>query len=140
MIDIDNQTTYTINEKNLEHVLSTLTQKDIELIVTSNAHIKEINKQHRSIDKPTDVLSFPYEDMPMAPLGSIMISADYVKNKAQELGHSEDDEFTLLFIHGVLHLLGYDHECDSGEMRAMEEKLIVQLGLPKSLIVRTEGE
>ena len=139
MIDIDNQTDYTVNEKFLDTIVTLLTQKDIELIITSNAQIQEVNKEYRGIDKPTDVLSFPYEAMPMAPLGSIMVSADYVKNRAQEFEHSEDDEFSLLFIHGILHLLGYDHECDNGEMRAMEEKLILQLNLPHSLIVRTEG-
>ena len=140
MIDIDNQTAYAVNEKLLEAILQNLTQKDIELVVTSNEQIQKINKEYRDIDKPTDVLSFPYEEMPMAPLGSIVISIDYVQNKAKELGHSEDDEFALLFIHGVLHLLGYDHECDNGEMRAMEENLIRKLELPKSLIVRTQEQ
>ncbi|SFV70298.1 Metal-dependent hydrolase YbeY, involved in rRNA and/or ribosome maturation and assembly [hydrothermal vent metagenome] len=139
MIDIDNQTAYAVNEKLLHIILLSLTQKEIELIVTSNEHIQTINKEYREVDKPTDVLSFPYEAMPMAPLGSIVISIDYVKQKAAELGHSEDDEFALLFIHGLLHLLGYDHECDNGEMRVMEEKLINQFGLPKSLIVRNQG-
>ena len=140
MIDIDNQTAYAVNEKLLETILQDLTQKDIELIVTSNEQIQKINKEYRDIDKPTDVLSFPYEEMPMAPLGSIVISIDYVQNKAKEFGHSEDDEFTLLFIHGLLHLLGYDHECDNGEMRGMEEKLIRKLELPNSLIVRTQEQ
>ena len=140
MIDIDNQTAYAVNEKLLETILQDLTQKGIELIVTSNEQIQKINKEYRDIDKPTDVLSFPYEEMPMAPLGSIVISIDYVQNKAKEFGHSEDDEFTLLFIHGLLHLLGYDHECDNGEMREMEEKLIRKLELPNSLIVRTQAQ
>ena len=140
MIDIDNQTAYAVNEKLLETILQDLTQKDIELIVTSNEQIQKINKEYRDIDKPTDVLSFPYEEMPMAPLGSIVISIDYVQNKAKEFGHSEDDEFTLLFIHGLLHLLGYDHECDNGEMREMEENLINELELPNSLIVRTQEQ
>jgi len=138
MIDIDNQTTYKINAEFLDSILCSLIQKDIELIVTSNETIQEINKEYRNIDKATDVLSFPYEDMPMAPLGSIVISIDYVKEKAKEFGHSEDDEFSLLFIHGLLHLLGYDHECDNGEMRSKEEELIRAFNLPKSLIVRTE--
>ncbi|QOP45679.1 rRNA maturation RNase YbeY [Sulfurimonas paralvinellae] len=139
MIDIDNQTTYTINEDFLKQIVSDLTDKEIELIVTTNEKIQEINKEYRNIDKPTDVLSFPYEDMPMAPLGSIIISVDHVQNKAKEFGHEEDDEFSLLFIHGLLHLLGYDHECDDGEMRSKEEELISKFKLPKSLIVRTEG-
>ena len=139
MIDIDNQTNYPINESFLETILCDLTQKDIELIITNNETIQTLNKEYRNIDKATDVLSFPYEEMPMAPLGSIIISIDYVQNKAHELGHSEDDEFFLLFIHGLLHLLGYDHECDNGEMREQEEALIHKHKLPNSLIVRTEG-
>ena len=139
MIDIDNQTTYVVQEEFLNSIVASLTQKDIELIITSNENIQHINREYRSIDKPTDVLSFPYEAMPMAPLGSIVISIEYVQNKAQELGHSEDEEFALLFIHGLLHLLGYDHECDNGEMREKERTLIEKFSLPKSLIVRTEG-
>jgi len=67
-----------------------------------------------------------------------VISAEYVQKGAQHFGHSCDDELALLFIHGLLHLLGYDHETDQGEMRAKEEALIKNFNLPKSLIVRTE--
>jgi len=84
-------------------------------------------------------LSFPYEDMPFTPLGSIVISSFHVEEKAKEFGHSTDDEFSLLFIHGLLHILGYDHEVDNGEMRDKEEEIIVKFNLPKSLIVRTQG-
>ena len=139
MIDIDNQTNYTPKIEFLTTVIDSLTNKDIELIITSNETIQQINLDHRGIDKATDVLSFPYEDMPMTPLGSIVISMDFVRSKADELGHSLDDEFSLLFIHGLLHLMGYDHECDNGEMRKKEEELINKFSLPKSLIVRTEG-
>ncbi|SFV68813.1 Metal-dependent hydrolase YbeY, involved in rRNA and/or ribosome maturation and assembly [hydrothermal vent metagenome] len=140
MIDIDNQTSFEIDRAFLEKVLQTVTQKDVELIVTTNAVIQEINREYRNIDKPTDVLSFPYEAMPLTPLGSIVISVDFVQQKAEEFSHSQNDEFSLLFIHGLLHLLGYDHEVDNGQMRAKEEELIYKFKLPKSLIVRTEGE
>ena len=103
-----------------------------------------INTEHRGKESVTDVLSFPME-APFTeqsifgmPLGSIVIAASFVKEKAALLGHSEQDELSLLFIHGMLHLLGFDHEVDSGEMRAREKELIVQFDLPKSLIVRTE--
>ena len=140
MIDIDNQTSYEVKTKLLEQIAASLTDKEIELIVTDNETIAQINAEYRNIDKATDVLSFPYDaDMPMAPLGSIVISYDFVKEKAAEFGHSEDDEFALLFIHGLLHILGYDHEVDSGEMRQKEEQIIQNFNLPKSLIVRTEG-
>ena len=139
MIELDNRTSLQIEESLLNSIADTLTDKEIELIVTTNDEIQEINAAHRGINKPTDVLSFPYEDMPMSPLGSIVISQEFVASKAKELGHSAKDEYTLLFIHGLLHLLGYDHEVDSGEMREEEKKLIEQFHLPKSLIVRTKG-
>jgi probable rRNA maturation factor len=139
MIELDNQTSLTVNEKFLNSISSTLTNKEIELMVVSQEEMREINRAQRNIDKSTDVLSFPYEDMPMAPLGSIVISVSHVEEKAKELGHQESDELSLLFIHGLLHLLGYDHEVDNGEMREMEAKLIKEFHLPKSLIIRTEG-
>ncbi len=139
MIDIDNRTSLEVNKTFLQKITTSLTKKDIELIIISNDEIQQINKEYRDIDKPTDVLSFPYEDMPMSPLGSIVISADLVTAKAEELGHTKENEFALLFIHGLLHLLGYDHEIDNGEMRQEEERLIDALNLPKSLIVRTQG-
>jgi len=139
MIEIDNRTSLIINNTLLEKIANDATKKDIELIITSNDEIRQINKVHRNIDKPTDVLSFPYDAIPMGPLGSIIISSDFVIQKAQELGHTNQEEYTLLFIHGLLHLLGYDHETDDGQMRQEEERLINELDLPKSLIVRTQG-
>lgn len=139
MIELDNRTSLGIDENILNDIASTLTDKEIELIITTNEEIKEINKQHRNIDKDTDVLSFPYEDMPMAPLGSIVISSSHVESKAKELSHSTNDELALLFIHGLLHLLEFDHEVDNGEMREKEESLIKKFNLPDSLIVRTQG-
>lgn len=139
MIELDNETSLEVDEEFLNTIVSRFSDKDIELIVTTSESIKLLNKEHRGIDKATDVLSFPYEDMPMVPLGTIVIAQEFVEQKAQELGHSPKDEFTLLFIHGLLHLLGFDHEVDNGEMRAKEEKLIKLLNLPQSLIVRTEG-
>lgn len=139
MIELDNRTPLNVDEQFLEKIASTLTNKEIELIITSKDEIKEINKEHRNIDAPTDVLSFPYEDMPMSPLGSIVISSEHVEEMSKELGHTRDDELALLFIHGLLHLLGFDHEVDGGEMREEEAKLIEKFNLPKSLIIRTQG-
>jgi len=139
MIEIDNKTDLKIDEFFLDKIASHLTQKDIELIITTQDEIKDINKEFRDIDKTTDVLSFPYDDMPMAPLGSIVISSWHVQHKAEELGHTIQDEFALLFIHGLLHLLGFDHEVDNGEMREKEVELIEIFNLPKSLIVRNNG-
>ena len=139
MIELDNRTPFVVTQTTTHKIADSLTQKDIELIVTNSEEMQEINLTHRNIDKDTDVLSFPYEDMPLAPLGSIVISLDFVQNKAKEFRHSEDDEFTLLFIHGLLHLLGYDHEVDKGEMRKEEKRLIEEFNLPSSLIIRNDG-
>ncbi|RZV19110.1 rRNA maturation RNase YbeY [Aliarcobacter butzleri] len=138
MIDLENSTEFEIDTPNLENIANTLTTKDIELIVVKNDEIQELNKEYRNIDKPTDVLSFPmnFEVIDMPLLGSIVISTDFVQEKAKEFKHSFNEEFTLLFIHGLLHLLGFDHEIDNGEHRLKEEELIEKFKLPSSLIVR----
>ncbi|MDA7816774.1 rRNA maturation RNase YbeY [Sulfurimonas sp.] len=140
MIELDNRTSLNIDTKIIDTISKSLCDRDIELIITDNDEIREINKEHRGIDKDTDVLSFPYEDMPMSPLGSIVISSLHVESKAKELSHSITDEFTLLFIHGLLHLLGYDHEIDNGQMRDKEAQIINDFNLPQSLIIRTQGQ
>ena len=138
MIDLENSTEFEIDTLNLENIANTLTTKDIELIVVKNDEIQELNKEYRNIDKPTDVLSFPmnFEVIDMPLLGSIVISTDFVQEKAKAFKHSFNEEFTLLFIHGLLHLLGFDHEIDNGEHRLKEEELIEKFKLPSSLIVR----
>ena len=138
MIEIDNRTSYHFDTSLLETIADSLTNKDIELLLVHNEEIRMLNSLHRGIDKPTDVLSFPYADTPGAPLGSIVISIDKVYEAANRYGHTPQEELALLFIHGLLHLLGYDHETDQGQMRAKEKELIEKFSLPKSLIIRTE--
>ncbi len=136
MIVYDNTTAKTFSLDLLEKISLYLSEKDVELILTSDEEIAAVNFSQRGIDKATDVLSFPLEPLPSFPLGSIMISVERAESVAIELGHSVDEEIALLFIHGMLHLLGYDHEKDSGEMREKEQTLIAHFDLPKSLIVR----
>ena len=143
MLNIENFTTVQLDYHLLEKISDRLTTKEIDLNICYNPTIQKYNALYRGKDKPTDVLSFPLEneiesELIALPLGSIMISIEYVKNISQELGHSYEEELSLLFIHGLLHLLGYDHETDSGEMREREEELIIEFNLPKSLIVRTQ--
>lgn len=144
IIDLDNQTELPVDVNILEKIALSLSTREIEVILTDNASIAELNAIHRDKNMPTDVLSFPMDTMFMGiaskhhPLGSIVISSDFVQTRSEELGHSINDEFSLLFIHGLLHLLGYDHETDKGEMRAKEKEIIEQFALPSSLIVRTE--
>ena len=139
-IVFENNTEFKIDLTLINEITESLSEKEIELIFTSNDEMQEINLNTRGIDKATDVLSFPYDDMPNVPLGSIVISANFVEEKSILYNHSFQDEFTLLFIHGILHLLGYDHEIDNGEHRDKEEELINKYNLPKSLIIRTNEE
>ena len=144
MIDLDNRTLLAVNLEALEKIAEALSRKEVELIITDDETIQELNAEYRGKDNTTDVLSFPME-APFTeqsifgmPLGSIIIAESFVKEKAAAFGHSIQDELSLLFIHGMLHLLGFDHENDNGEMRAREKELIEQFDLPSSLIVRTE--
>ncbi len=143
IIDLENQTNLVVDIDGLEKIAQSLTTKEIELIVTDNETIRELNQEYRDKDKPTDVLSFPInapfteQSIFGMPLGSIIISADLTKQKANEFGHTVQDELSLLFIHGLLHLLGFDHETDEGEMRSREKEIIEIFDLPSSLIIRT---
>jgi probable rRNA maturation factor len=139
LIDLINETNLPVDVDLLGKIAEDLTQRQIELIITDNDGIKALNAQHRHKDTPTDVLSFPMEgELPQIPLGMIVISKDFVEEKAQELGHTPQEELVLLFIHGLLHLIGFDHETDNGEMRHKEQVLIEAWKLPKSLIIRNE--
>ena len=138
MIDFENKTSLEFDAKNLYEIYNLLTNKDIEVILTTNYEIQKINKEYRNIDKPTDVLSFPLENLSHTPLGSIVISVDMAKEYAKLYKHSIEDEITLLFLHGLLHLLGYDHEIDD-KMQQKEEEIIEKLNLPNSLIIRNEN-
>jgi probable rRNA maturation factor len=137
MIALDNQTESPINLELLEMISEQFTQKEIELIIIDSHTMQDINLEHRGKNKPTDVLSFPLEDIPHFPLGSILINSTLAKEKADELHHKIEEEITLLYIHGLLHLLGFDHEVDDGEMRDKEEEIIKHYNLSSSLIVRT---
>ena len=139
MIDFDNQTTVDVDSAIFEPILEFLSDKDLEVLIVTDDEIAAINAQTRDKNTPTDVLSFPLEDVPSSTLlGTIVISIDHVLKLASELGHTQDDECRLLFLHGLLHLLGYDHEHDDGEMRDKEADVIAHFNLPKSLIIRTE--
>ena len=146
-IDLDNQTDFTLDnalraqlESLFTYVLESLNlgQKQCELLLVYNDKIAELNTEFRGIPTPTDVLSFPLESEFSPFLGSVVISIDYAKEVAGRLKHSVENEIALLFIHGILHLVGFDHEVDNGEQRAMEAQIVEHFKLPKSLIIRQE--
>ncbi|MCV6608683.1 MAG: rRNA maturation RNase YbeY [Campylobacterales bacterium] len=119
-------------------VLESITKRDVELVLVDDNEIQDLNKEHRGKDKPTDVLSFPFEsEFKHLPLGSIIISVDTAKRQANEEGNSLEMELQILFLHGLLHLQGYDHETDNGEMNEKEEELRKNLNLSSGLINRS---
>jgi len=93
----------------------------------SDKRIRELNRQFRGVDKATDVLSFPAEEQ--ANLGDIAVSVDTAAVQAKENGLRLDDEIAQLILHGLLHLCGYDHETDNGEMNRLELRLRRRLGI-----------
>ena len=109
----------------------------VNVLVTSSAEMKSLNRRFRGKDKPTDVLSFPAEpDARKQFAGEIAISAEIAWQNARSLGHSPAEEVKILVLHGVLHLRGYDHECDNGKMARREKQLRAKLHLPLGLIER----
>ena len=120
----------------LEQIADFLAAGDVELVFVNDDEMRKINREHRGIDKATDVLSFPYEQVSGGLMGSVVISTDTASRVASELGHSIECEIALLFLHGVLHILGYDHEIDNGQMREKEKEVIEHFSLPDSLIIR----
>ncbi len=137
MLLTSNETDIDIDVFLLEKITNSLTKKDVECIFVKDITMQKLNLEARNIDKSTDVLSFPLSEVPHAPLGSIVINIEFAKKAADEFGHTLSDEISLLFIHGMLHLLGFDHEADDGEMRQKEALLIKEFNLPESLIDRT---
>lgn len=120
----------------LEQIADFLGAGDVELVFVNDDEMREINHEQRGINKATDVLSFPYEQVSGGLMGSVVISTDTASRVASELGHSIECEIALLFLHGVLHILGYDHEIDNGQMREKEKEVIEHFSLPDSLIIR----
>lgn len=139
MIALDNQTQSKLNEKLLEGIAQHLDSRDVELLLIDSEEMQNLNRTYRDKDSVTDVLSFPLDDVAGELLGSIVICAPVASEAADVYGHGFEDEVALLFVHGMLHLLGFDHEVDEDEMRIKEAEIIQLFKLPKSLILRSEG-
>jgi probable rRNA maturation factor len=114
----------------------------VNLLLTSSTAMRSLNRQFRAKDVPTDVLSFPPPSLPLNKAarmgGDIAISVDIAAQNAAKLGHSTAEEVKILVLHGILHLVGFDHESDNGEMARREARLRRTLGLPVALIARNE--
>jgi probable rRNA maturation factor len=109
--------------------------REFHCLVTGDAELKSLNLRFRTKDATTDVLSFPSGEK--NPLGDIAISLGRARVQAQERGHSIETEVCILLLHGVLHLMGMDHETDRGQMARAEVRWQRKLGLPAGLIERS---
>ena len=102
----------------------------VSFMLTTNEVIHQINKEYRNMDRPTDVISFAYNETenvgPVEIVGDIIISIDKVREQAKEFGHTDKREFYYLLTHGMLHILGYDHiiEDEKKVMREKEERYL----------------
>lgn len=104
-------------------------------LLTNDRQLRQLNREFLQHDYPTDVLSFPSAS-PGALLGEIAISVNRAEAQAREFGHTTDQEIAILMLHGVLHLMGLDHEQDRGEMADAEQRWRTKLGYPSGLIER----
>jgi probable rRNA maturation factor len=107
-----------------------------DCLVTGDAELRRLNAQFRGKNYATDVLSFPGGG---GHLGDLAISAMRARAQAREFGHGTEDEIRILMLHGVLHLLGMDHETDHGCMARAERRWRREFGLPDGLIERASG-
>jgi probable rRNA maturation factor len=112
----------------------------VTVLLTTDVAIRKLNREFRRIDKATDVLSFPAEG-PVAKeiAGDLAISVQTALRQAAEHGHALSAEVKVLILHGLLHLAGYDHETDNGQMARRERVLRGRFGLPQGLIERASG-
>lgn len=110
----------------------------VSVLITGNSTMRRLNTHFRGKTKATDVLSFPMAAYANGFAGDIAISLDIAVRNARLLGHTVDAEIRILMLHGILHLAGYDHETDKGEMLRKEVLLRRRLGLPTSLIERSD--
>ena len=146
MFEIFNETNETIDElKDVEMVLKKAIEIEklgvvnFNVIIVDNSFIHKINKEYRGIDRPTDVISFALEDEhdieydDFRLLGDIYISIDKAREQAKEYGHSLKREICFLSVHGLLHLLGYDHmeKEDEKVMFARQEMILNEAGIEK---------
>jgi probable rRNA maturation factor len=118
--------------------------REVVCLITDDRELRRLNRRFRGKNRATDVLSFPSADLARGAsrgaLGEIAISIDRAAEQAAERGHSLIDELRILMLHGLLHLNGFDHETDSGEMARAESRWRKRLGLPAGLIERSVVE
>ena len=127
-------------EKLVDQIIKrfSLEQAEFNIIFVDNDYIHKLNKEYRNIDRATDVITFALEDnmdikLDIRILGDIYISIDKTKEQAQEYGHSFFRELSFLTVHGMLHLLGYDHQNEQDEkiMFSLQDEILNEAGIKR---------
>jgi probable rRNA maturation factor len=115
---------------------------EVSVLLTTDTRIRRLNRQFRGKDKATDVLSFPADALVQRKqnlAGDLAVSVPTALRQARGQGHTLTIEIKVLILHGLLHLAGFDHECDDGQMARRERLLRGRLGLPQGLIERAKA-
>ena len=114
-----------------------------DCLIATDSEVRRLNREYRGKDAMTDVLSFPAGPVPdgrgSGHLGDVAVAAGRARAQAREFGHTVEQEIQILMLHGVLHLLGMDHETDRGRMARAEKRWRASLGLPHGLIERARS-
>lgn len=152
-IDVQNDDNYPVDNDSLVRAAeAVLREHDVDddstmaVVITNNESVAALNLQFRGVDAPTDVLSFPMDapSMPGEPpyLGDLVIAYPYSLAQAERESYDIRDGLMLEVVHGTLHLLGYDHDTDENraEMWAAQDKALIALGVPISIVPRLEDD
>lgn len=161
MINIQNEQNFQIDITRLEAAAKAVIERhevaedsEMSIVISTNEAVHALNLQHRGVDAPTDVLSFPADPLPEelldemdeddaeAPyLGDLVIAYPYASQQAADLKHDLGDSLALLVVHGTLHLLGYDHDTDENraEMWAEQAAVLESLGIDTAIVPTLEG-
>jgi probable rRNA maturation factor len=142
VIEAERAKTRSLSKRDLNRFLAAAVEAlglagEFSVLLTGDDRLRTLNRQYRGIDKPTDVLSFPASPEAAPGGGDLAISLDVASEQAANYGHTLQMEVKILILHGLLHLAGYDHECDQGQMRRRETRLRKQFALPAGLVERS---
>ena len=154
-IEVQNDENFAVDTARLQQAAQTvLSLHDVDadsaltVVITTDEAVQALNKQHRQIDVPTDVLSFPSDPLPPeladeeeSYLGDVVIAYPYTKAQAEREGHDVGDSLALMVVHGTLHLLGYDHDTpeNRAEMWAEQAAALKTMGIDEAIVPALEG-
>jgi probable rRNA maturation factor len=155
-IELQNDDNFAVDVSRLQQAVQTVLARHevgadsaLTIVITTDEAVQELNKLHRQIDAPTDVLSFPADPLPpelaeeeeSEYLGDVIIAYPYAKAQAEREGHDVADSVALMVVHGTLHILGYDHDTpeNRAEMWAEQAAALKLLGIDEAIVPALEG-